>query len=88
MADSDALRQRRSRAHRRGDHSLCRPQHCRQAPPLRPVELADTVRQYEGTGLGDALIVVAKAIDRCDSNARLAVLIGEFRKTLELVKRG
>lgn len=29
--DSPALRQRRHQAHKRGDHSLCRPEHCEQA---------------------------------------------------------
>jgi hypothetical protein len=35
VADSDALRTRRSRAHRAGDHSLCLPTRCRAlgAPP-------------------------------------------------------
>ena len=32
MADSAALRARRSRAHRAGDHSLCRPERCPAAP--------------------------------------------------------
>lgn len=31
MADSTAVRARRSRLHRRGDHSLCRPQRCSSA---------------------------------------------------------
>jgi hypothetical protein len=31
--DSPALRARRSRLHRKGDHSLCRPERCPDAPP-------------------------------------------------------
>jgi hypothetical protein len=32
VADSDVLRKRRERAHRAGDHSLCRPEWCPDAP--------------------------------------------------------
>ncbi len=35
--DSDALRQRRYRAHQRGDHSLCSPSRCRDAGDTRDV---------------------------------------------------
>jgi hypothetical protein len=31
MADSDGLRAKRARAHRNGDHSLCRPENCPKA---------------------------------------------------------
>jgi hypothetical protein len=33
MADSDALRARRSRAHRQGDHHLCIVGHCKELGP-------------------------------------------------------
>jgi len=55
MADDQALRQRRSRMHRQGDHSLCLAKRCptvalRQAPVtvLPPTELpeSDLVRVY------------------------------------------
>lgn len=36
MADSDALRGRRSYRHRNGDHSLCRLDRCPDAPGDRP----------------------------------------------------
>lgn len=38
MADSDADRVRRHRAHQAGDHSLCRPQSCDLAPPPSWIE--------------------------------------------------
>lgn len=39
MADSDAERQRRARAHRRGDHTSCDPVRCAaRAAPVRVVE--------------------------------------------------
>jgi hypothetical protein len=37
MADSDAVRTRRSRLHRNGDHSLCRPDRCNPSRPLAVV---------------------------------------------------
>lgn len=36
MADSPALRVKRSRFHKAGDHSLCRPDHCPDAPQPDP----------------------------------------------------
>lgn len=58
VADSNAERQRRYRAHTSGDHRLCKPENCPQAgqgPPPEPVwpsgaELPDTV---EKAMLGD-----------------------------------
>jgi hypothetical protein len=40
--DSPALRQRRHQAHKRGDHTLCRPEHCESAEGgVRHVELPE-----------------------------------------------
>ena len=51
MVDSDAERQRRRRAHARGDHRLCLPARCRDAgaSPVRPAEpaAADRAREPE-----------------------------------------
>jgi hypothetical protein len=41
-ADSEALRARRYRSHRAGDHSLCRPDRCRaEGPPAPPPAAGD-----------------------------------------------
>lgn len=73
MADSAAERKRRSRAHKSGDHSLCRPQHCPAAPqPPEPPEPTRGEALYERlcAGLGpaqDALLVEAcRIVDRLD----------------------
>lgn len=77
MADSDALRMRRSRAHRAGDHSLCK--RCAavrlaalpaEAPPVEdPVA---ELRRLAGR--------VVRAHEADPGNARLA---GEVRMTLQ-----
>lgn len=40
MADSDALRARRARLHRKGDHTLCVPGRCRELAPPTPATAA------------------------------------------------
>jgi hypothetical protein len=40
VADSSALRKRRHRAHKKGDHSLCVPGRCPDAPAAADVEAA------------------------------------------------
>lgn len=48
MADSDALRARRARLHRKGDHTLCVPGRCRElAPPTPPAAAAAPVEPAE-----------------------------------------
>jgi hypothetical protein len=55
VADSDAVRKRRQRAHRAGDHSLCRPERCSEAgPPDGERELeAAVVRYLDGLDLSE-----------------------------------
>ena len=59
MVDSAALRQRRKRAHRQGNHSLCRASHC---------SLAGQVERDDVTGLRDAIEAEFR-----DDPARLAI---------------
>lgn len=59
MADSAADRQRRSRAHKRGDHSLCDPDRCRDArragvPPKPAPEPVPVVEPAPGPVFVDA----------------------------------
>ncbi len=65
MADSASLRARRSRAHKAGDHSLCRPERCPEAETQVP-EGADPIeaalrRYLVGLDLpeGDVRAVIA-----------------------------
>ncbi len=74
MADSPAERARRSRAHGRGDHSLCKPGRCPGAgprlavvdaePPPRAGELEHQLLVYADTlpvSAGDPRLVLVKA---------------------------
>lgn len=49
--DSPAVRQSRHRAHRRGDHSQCRPEHCDHADPG-----VRTFTMPEGGGVQEAVL--------------------------------
>jgi hypothetical protein len=46
--DSEALRSRRSRAHRRGDHGLCNPARCAEAEPASAIASAGAARATAG----------------------------------------
>jgi len=82
MADSGALRQRRSKAHRAGDHSLCGSR-CSQAgrarltvlPPVRSGPDFDPVAEMRG------LAVIAVAAYRAEPSN--ATLCREARMTLQ-----
>ncbi|WP_327105138.1 hypothetical protein [Nonomuraea glycinis] len=54
--DSDAVRQRRSRAHRRGDHSMCSPDRC-------PDATGPATRRFEVPDGGGVLAAVLDYID-------------------------
>jgi hypothetical protein len=77
LADSDALRMRRSRAHRRGDHSLCRSCAALKlvAPPVDAAPVADPVAEMRRLA---ARVVAAHEKD--PGNANLA---REARMTLQ-----
>lgn len=82
MADSEALRARRSRRHRAGDHSLCR--NCatvKLAAPAAPGEVTDALAE-----LRQLAYRMAEAHRQDPSNA---ILGAELRKTLlELTPKG
>ena len=50
MADSPALRARRARRHRSGDHSLCRPENCRLGAAEEPLPIP--AKDLDAVGLG------------------------------------
>ena len=84
MADSAALRQQRSRAHRSGDHSLC-PSLC----PRRPDVVLVAVRAELATAgcldtyLGAAAVQLADRIDQSVGSAPgLAGMVRELRATM------
>ena len=80
MADSNAERQRRKRAHTRGDHSLCSPDRCpdllAELPAGRVAVAA--AKLVEGLGLAEddprrldaeVLLALAPRVDRGDTTA-------------------
>ncbi len=83
MADSDALRMRRSRAHKAGDHSLCR--RCAALKLAEPLPEAPLVEDPV-TELRRLAGRVVRAHEADPGNARLA---GEVRMTLQaLIETG
>lgn len=71
MADDDALRARRSRAHRSGDHRLCRPRTCRalRSAPNDLSTLEDTP-----SSLSAAVESYAEALDPPEGDVRRVML--------------
>ena len=82
MADSDALRMRRSRRHRAGDHSLCR--NCaavKLAAPVAAGEVTDAAAELRQ--------LAARMAEAHRADPSNAILGAELRKTLlELMPKG
>jgi hypothetical protein len=74
MPDSDAVRQRRARLHRQGDHSACTDRCDALRPPQRH-EVADAVRRYVAeVGIDDpdvelAGVLAIRAAEEVDAAA-------------------
>lgn len=92
MAESGAVRMRRSRAHARGDHQFCR-DGC-QGPPADAVlvleavraELADAGR--EDSYLGRAALSLAARIDGAKGVQGVAPMVKELRETMTAALAG
>src|SRR5215813_5731257 len=79
MADSAALRMRRSRAHKAGDHSLCRP-NC--SPPLAVV-LAEVADPGGPLDVEESLRALARRLEAAHiADPANAVVARELRATL------
>jgi hypothetical protein len=89
MADSAALRQRRARAHRRGEHALCGPlctHHTNTEPETGPIEAAtiefvdeSDIRSPFGRSLA---ALTLRAARECDLSATAGTLRG-YRELLQ-----
>jgi hypothetical protein len=88
MADSAALRQRRARAHKRGDHALCGPlcTHPTGEPEIGPIEAAtiefvdeSDIRSPYGRSLA---ALTLRAARECDLSATAGTLRG-YRELLQ-----
>jgi hypothetical protein len=84
VADSGALRQRRSAAHKAGDHRLCNPARCPHASavarlhPVPPVPGPDAVDAMEG------LTALARRLQAAhEAEPGNALLARELRMTLQ-----
>jgi hypothetical protein len=90
LADSGALRQRRSKAHKAGDHSLCG-NRCRVTKGVKPV-LSIVPQAAPGPGFDPAAEMrrhAQRLIAACEAEPGNAMLAGELRKTLaELMPKG
>jgi hypothetical protein len=78
MADSDAVRSRRYRLHRAGNHSLCRD--CGHRPPLEVAQEGDPLEVDPAAGMTRLAAGLAAAYDADPGNALLA---RELRMTLQ-----
>lgn len=88
--DPPALRKRRQRAHKRGDHSLCKPGRCPEVVSRGPIE-ASLARHLEGidTSDGDLSEVMATLARRLAAQLDThmsAAGARELRATLELLR--
>ncbi|MBC2907587.1 hypothetical protein [Streptomyces cupreus] len=99
--DSDALRARRYRAHKHGDHRLCSPDRCfgvradnddGDHPPAATARISDAVRDYvaalpEGTddGARAVLAQVAVRLAAAMDGARLGPGLGVLSRELRAV---
>jgi hypothetical protein len=66
MADSDAVRSARKRHHARGDHSLCRPGRCRDAPDGPPPPLVIAAGALDAGAELEALAKRLRAASEAD----------------------
>lgn len=90
MADSDAVRSRRRRAHAAGDHSLCRSGLCVRRPE---VVLAAVRAELDRAGcvdtyLGSAALVLAERIDQSTGVTGLSALVRSLQSTMAAVLAG
>jgi hypothetical protein len=84
MADSDALRMRRSRAHKAGDHRLCKRCPAVRSMPARPVAVPDLpLASGEVTDAPSELRQLAYRMAQAHrEDPSNAILGAELRKTL------
>jgi hypothetical protein len=84
MADSGAIRQRRSKAHKAGDHSLCGSR-CSAAPRRSPFLLAvvpPSVPAPEFDAAAEMRALAARMAEAHRADPSNAILGAELRKTL------
>jgi hypothetical protein len=82
MADSDATRSARKRAHAAGDHSLCRPGRCGAGERVR-VELARRVDELaEIDPQAELIALVRRLIVASEADPLNMALVRELRATL------
>jgi hypothetical protein len=78
MADSEAVRSRRYRLHRAGNHALCRD--CARRPPLAAVPAGDPPQADPAAGMARLAAVLTEAYEASPGDALLA---RELRMTLQ-----
>jgi hypothetical protein len=89
MADSDVVRQQRSRAHRSGDHSLCLSECPRQPDAVLTATRAElTAAGRLNTYLGATALVLAERIDQSTGGTGLASLARQLRQTMSAALAG
>jgi hypothetical protein len=90
VADSDALRNRRSRLHKRGDHSICKVGRCAAAGEIRTADVRELARAVEREFVGDAVrLAAARRLVQLASGSGAAA-VSALRALVDLVeaKRG
>jgi hypothetical protein len=93
MADSDALRMRRHRAHQAGIHELCRPESCKHAGASEPPSAATdrllaAVRAEFGTSDPLSLNLAERLVELGNGNGPAAVQALRALAELVAAQRG